>query len=263
MIRNFVFDLGGVLIDLDVQKSINAFMQLLDTTNGNAPVTGKDLLGGGETKFVQLYQTGDISTEDFVKAIQQLCKPETTPEQVIDAWYAMLIGMPAHRLDVLRQIKQSGANLYILSNINDSHVIWTLNHLSSCGLRANKRCVAERAGEPCFIKDFAEDKCLMNKTDGAIETLHESSNLENSSSLEKSAPLDVDLVFFSNEMHLAKPDHRIYDEVLRITGIKPEETLYIDDLEPNIQAGKTVGFNCLQALGDEWIEPVMNLIHTK
>lgn len=249
MIRNFIFDLGGVLIDLDVNKSIEAFMQLLDVSDGKTPVTGMDLMGGGETKCAQLYQTGDISTDEFVAAVQRLCKPNTTREQILGAWYAMLIGMPAHRLDVLRQIKQSGAHVYILSNINESHVVWTLNHLSSCGVKASKRCVAATSGAPCEVVNFENEDISSN------------SGISNPSSCNYADWVDVDMVFFSNEMRLAKPDPRIYAEVLRITDINPAETLYIDDLEQNILAGKEAGFNCLQALGDEWIAPVLKAIH--
>ena len=39
--------------------------------------------------------------------------------------------------------------------------------------------------------------------------------------------------FLSQRMHLAKPNARIYEEVIRQANIHPDETLFIDDLKEN------------------------------
>ncbi len=51
-----------------------------------------------------------------------------------------------------------------------------------------------------------------------------------------------DKVFLSYEMHLAKPDTRIFMEMIKETSINPSETIYFDDSRSNVQAGKEVGF---------------------
>lgn len=203
MIKNVLFDLGGVLIDLDVRRSVQAFIALLDRESGEqAPITALDLIGGGETELMQLYQTGMISTDEFVARILSVCRPDTTREQVLDAWYAMLLSLPQHRLEMIRRLKEAGLHVFILSNINEAHVDWTLRHFAEWGVEIGR---------------------------------------------------EIDRAFFSNEIHLAKPDPRCFDLVIRETGIRPEETLYIDDLAPNIEAGAAAGFVTLQALGDEWL----------
>lgn len=210
MIRNLIFDLGGVLIDLDTNKSIEAFKAMVDPakfTNPTSPVSAMDLMGGGESRLVQLYQTGDVTTDEFVAAILQVCREGTTPTQVLDAWCAMLLGLPEHRMQRLRLLKEKGFHVYILSNINDWHVRWTLAKFREWNMP------------------------------------------------------ELDGIFFSNEMHLAKPDPRCYEQVLTQTGINPAETLYIDDLEQNIEAGSRAGLQCLQALGDEWLPTVDNLLN--
>lgn len=209
MIRNLIFDLGGVLIDLDPNLSIDAFKALVDPQKMNhpaSPVSAMDLLGGGESELVQQYQTGNITTTQFVDTILQVCRQETTSEQVLDAWCAMLKNLPAHRMQRLSQLKEKGIHIYILSNINDWHVRWTL-------------------------RKFQEWN--MPRLDG---------------------------LFFSNEIHLAKPDPRCYQYVIRKTGIQPSETLYIDDLPQNIEAGRRAGFQSLQAIGDEWLPIVDELV---
>ena len=40
---------------------------------------------------------------------------------------------------------------------------------------------------------------------------------------------------------MTKPDERIFQHLIQQTGIAPSETLYIDDLEDNITAGKKAG----------------------
>ena len=203
-IKNILFDLGGVLIDLDTSRPIRAFAALI-ADDAHAPVSAMDLLGGGESELVQQYQVGAISSDTFFDSIQALCRPGTTRAQLVQAWRAMLLSLPPHRLAKIRELKKAGYNIYILSNINEDHVHWTLEHFREWGIEVGR---------------------------------------------------DIDQVFFSNEMHLAKPDIRCFQEVIRSTGINPAETLYIDDLPQNIEAGKRVGFITLQALGDAWL-PVL------
>ena len=210
MIKNLIFDLGGVLINLDTSKSIEAFKLLVDpgkTADKSSPVSVMDLMGGGESQLVQLYQTGDITTEEFVSTLLQVCRQGTTSEQILDAWCAMLEGLPVHRMERLRKLKEKGFKVYILSNINDWHVRWTLRKFREWNMPA------------------------------------------------------LDGVYFSNEMHLAKPDPRCYEKVITETGILPSETLYIDDLTQNIEAGRQAGLQCLQALGDEWLPTVDTLLN--
>lgn len=144
------------------------------------------------------YQVGAVSTDEFVEAILKICKPGTTRQEVIDAWMAMLIGIPEARRQKLAELHEQGYKLYVLSNINELHAVWTREQLEGIPFEA---------------------------------------------------------VFFSNEIRMAKPDMRCYEYVIRETGIKPEETLYIDDIPANIEAGRTLGFQCfLNTKADEWTE---------
>lgn len=203
--------MGGVLIDLDVRRSVRAFAALLkQDEQGDAPITALDLIGGGETQLVQLYQTGMITTDEFIAQIQRTCRPGTTREQILDAWYAMLLSLPQQRIEMIRRLKQAGYHVYILSNINDAHAIWTHEHFAKWGIKIGR---------------------------------------------------EIDRAFFSHEMHLAKPDPRCYEMVLSETGIRADETLYIDDLQSNIEAGAAAGFVTLQALGDEWLPKAEELLN--
>ncbi|MBQ7191770.1 MAG: HAD family phosphatase [Paludibacteraceae bacterium] len=198
MIHSLLFDLGGVLIDLDVQRSLNAIGALTDRNKRNNYITSDGLLGGHDSHLINLYQTGDISTDDFLQTILRSCRQGVTKEQVIEAWFAMLLGMQERKIQLLHELKQKGYNIYILSNINELHVDWTMQHCP-----------------------------VLRQMDG---------------------------LFFSNEIHLAKPDPRCYDYVLQHTDILPQETLYIDDLLPNINAGKQAGLQTWHVQNDEWVD---------
>lgn len=57
----------------------------------------------------------------------------------------------------------------------------------------------------------------------------------------KSSMKIFDQLYFSNEMGLAKPDPAIFLTVIKEHGLKPEETLFIDDRQENLDAAKALG----------------------
>lgn len=50
-----------------------------------------------------------------------------------------------------------------------------------------------------------------------------------------------DVQVWSYQLHMAKPDAAIYRHVLKQLGTKPEETLFIDDKQVNIDAADALG----------------------
>ena len=60
--------------------------------------------------------------------------------------------------------------------------------------------------------------------------------------------------FLSQRMHLAKPDARIYEEVVKQANIHPDETLFIDDLKENCEAAEKLGIHTFQNVKfDDWL----------
>ena len=76
-IKNIVFDLGGVLIDLEPERTLKAFADLKkysqtkDTKSlatkeeEKIPISINDLVGGGESEWMQKYQIGKMTTEEL------------------------------------------------------------------------------------------------------------------------------------------------------------------------------------------------------
>ena len=53
----------------------------------------------------------------------------------------------------------------------------------------------------------------------------------------------ADYAVFSCDIHIIKPDERIYKLALQGLGVKPEEAVFFDDLSKNIEAAKALGIN--------------------
>jgi HAD superfamily hydrolase (TIGR01509 family) len=68
-------------------------------------------------------------------------------------------------------------------------------------------------------------------------------------------------VFLSYEMHLVKPSQEIFERMLQETGIKSEETLFIDDSKANCLAAESLGIRTLHVgHGDEWLDQLDELL---
>jgi glucose-1-phosphatase len=114
-VKNIIFDLGGVLLNLDVAQTRDAFIKL--------GLTQIDELFriGHAASFFKDYETGTISDEEFVEKARQLSFPGTSSDQVIDAWNVMLLDFPAERVQLLSQLK-SKYQLFLFSNTNAIHL---------------------------------------------------------------------------------------------------------------------------------------------
>jgi putative hydrolase of the HAD superfamily len=55
-----------------------------------------------------------------------------------------------------------------------------------------------------------------------------------------------DVLVWSYQMHMAKPDPAIYRRALEELGVRPEEALFLDDKKANIEAARALGIKALQ-----------------
>ena len=121
-VRNIIFDLGGVLINLARVRCLEAF-ERLGVTDIRHRVTGdsrhKDLFG----KF----ELGLVSPEEFREEIRHLSGLPLTDGQIDAAWIAMLGDLPSYRLDLLLRLREN-YRLFLLSNTNEIHWRWIADH---------------------------------------------------------------------------------------------------------------------------------------
>ena len=113
-VKNIIFDLGGVFMDIDFAKTEQAFVNLgvthfkaLFTQHHAAPL------------FEDL-ETGKISPEMFYAAFRAETKLNLSNEDIKFAWNALLLNFPPERLSWLEEIKNR-YNIYLFSNTNQIH----------------------------------------------------------------------------------------------------------------------------------------------
>lgn len=116
-IRNIVFDFGNVLFDLDLPAIGREIQHLV----GDQYETVRERLQ--RSGVFELYETGGLTTEEFVDAIRLAGPVPLSAEQVIAAWNSIFIGMPRERFDMLLRLRHQ-YNVFLLSNINDLHATW-------------------------------------------------------------------------------------------------------------------------------------------
>lgn len=64
--------------------------------------------------------------------------------------------------------------------------------------------------------------------------------------------------YLSYEVGYTKPDEQIFHHVINDAGIRPEETLFLDDGEENIEMAKSLGFKVYLANQEEDLRKVFN-----
>ena len=123
----FVFDLGGVLINLNVARCMHAFEELMGEQNMRT-ILGMDSRGEGvkavsvaSKQLMADFERGLITPDEFITQVQSFCRPGTTRQEIEDAWMAMLDDLPKERLDVVDRLRAAGHRVYLLSNGNDLH----------------------------------------------------------------------------------------------------------------------------------------------
>ncbi len=113
-VKHIIFDLGGVLLNIDYNLTEQAFV-----TAGvrNFGVLYSQLR---QTDIFDRWETGQMSRGEFIKTMQQASDSPITDAQVLAAWNAMLLNFPVRRLQILQQLRNH-YDLFLLSNTNEVH----------------------------------------------------------------------------------------------------------------------------------------------
>ena len=185
MIKNIIFDFGGVLIHLDRERCTEAFAEC-------GVQVGDELTNlYGQRAHLKDFELGLMSVAEFHDTVRQVYGVPMTDEQIDYAWNALLAGIPTYKLDMLLKLKEH-YHLFLLSNTNAVHWAEGRKQFDYQGYKA---------------EDFFEQ------------------------------------IFLSNEIHELKPSPEAFRKVAQMAGIKPEETLFIDDLQVSCDAAAALGFH--------------------
>ena len=119
-----VCDLGGVLIDLNLEQCFAALKRLMSQEQMNYLLGRGDMvqnLSIAKNPLLHQYEIGQISTDAFLTGVQTLCYPNVTTSQIRDAWFSMLGDLPQQRLDYIGSLRKCGVKTLLLSNTNELH----------------------------------------------------------------------------------------------------------------------------------------------
>lgn len=113
--KNIIFDLGGVILNIDYDKTITAFKEL-------GISNFEDLFTQARQEdLFNNYETGKVPTDLFVNRLLSKMPNHVNESNVVDAWNAMLLDLPMERLSLLKKIN-SKFNTALLSNTNELHL---------------------------------------------------------------------------------------------------------------------------------------------
>ena len=114
MIKNLIFDFGGVIVDINPLLVGQSFKKLgiknVDEVHQKA--VSKGLYLGLEK--------GLITTAEFRDELRAISGIKLTDLQIDNAWNSMIIRFPKSRFELLKQLKKN-YKIYLLSNTNEIH----------------------------------------------------------------------------------------------------------------------------------------------
>ena len=110
-----IFDLGGVLINLDYQKTTDAFVHLgmssFDSVYSQL----------SQSSLFDRYETGQISSQHFINSLLPYLPNGTSAYSVVRAWNEMILDVPIQKTKLLYELKGT-LPTFLLSNTNEIHM---------------------------------------------------------------------------------------------------------------------------------------------
>ncbi|MFH2094107.1 MAG: HAD family phosphatase [Bacteroidota bacterium] len=123
-IKNIIFDFGGVIINIDFEKTYRSFMRF--------GIDNMDQLfsQAKQTDFFDRFEKGLITPSEFRKEVKVLLGIKIGDETFDDAWNSMILNIPKERIDVLIRLKKQ-YRTFLLSNSNRIHYDYYLKRLNT------------------------------------------------------------------------------------------------------------------------------------
>jgi putative hydrolase of the HAD superfamily len=114
-LKNIIFDLGGVIINLDYHRTARAFVELGLSNFDDIYSKAR------QSSLFDQFEKGALSAVEFRDTLRSHLPSGLSDEAIDKAWNAMLIDIPEHRVDWLKRIGEN-YRIFLLSNTNEVHV---------------------------------------------------------------------------------------------------------------------------------------------
>jgi len=122
-IKNIIFDLGNVIIDLDTEATKQDFKFLY------GPDYEEVMADLKERNVFKKFETGSISTQTFLNELASY-DDNITFDEIKNAWSAMLLDIPEENYKILKKTKET-YKTFCLSNTNKLHIDFIYKQLKS------------------------------------------------------------------------------------------------------------------------------------
>lgn len=121
MIKNIIFDLGGVIITISQQEAVRRFgeLGLKDAERHLNPYTQSGIFGDLEQ--------GLITAEEFRQGLSRLTGRELSLNDCRYGWLGYCAGLPERNIAILKRLRSEGYRLILLSNTNPFMMSWAMS----------------------------------------------------------------------------------------------------------------------------------------
>lgn len=149
-----IFDLGGVIINLNYELTTTAFQELgmHDFQQAYSQLSQHSLFDD--------FETGKISSQHFINKLLPHLPSGTSANKVVSAWNAMILNVPEKKIELLNKLKDK-FRLFLLSNTNEIHMV---------KVRREWKKVTDRPIEDFFETVFLSHEMALRKPDPTIFT---------------------------------------------------------------------------------------------
>lgn len=151
-IQTYLFDFGGVLIDLDRRRCVESFRAL------GMPAMENLLHDFRQQDFLLEHEKGRVSDEAFRNHVRACIGCYVDDARIDAAWNSFLVDVPGYKLDFLLSLRKEHP-VYLLSNTNGIHWHWACRHVFSRG---------GHSVEDYFDRVFLSYEMKMAKPDAGI-----------------------------------------------------------------------------------------------
>ena len=115
-IKNIIFDLGDVILNIDVPVASLSFAQLSGKEQHEIVSLFK------EKDIFRQFETGKLDEKGFRDYIRELLVfPDWTDEMIDVAWNSLLLDLPPERVELLKKLREN-YRLFLLSNTSSIHI---------------------------------------------------------------------------------------------------------------------------------------------
>lgn len=113
-IKNIIFDLGGVILNIDLDLCKNPFKKFgVKENDWNLFIKQQNEI------FLKL-EIGEITPDEFYNSIRKTLKISTNNDEIEAVWNAILLDFPKERIYLLEKLK-TRYRTFLLSNTNEIH----------------------------------------------------------------------------------------------------------------------------------------------